>query len=119
MREIDRCIRECERFIERVERSDNIRGARQIVDEVYGAMSCVPNIKRGMRKFQMSTDFSAPYSDADAAHDIRVLAGKLRAHRKAQRCTARGDGHHPRRREQLLRRYGDVVGHPIADHRVA
>lgn len=81
MREIDRCIRECERFIERVERSDNIRGARQIVDEVYGAMSCVPNIKRGMRKFQMSTDFSAPYSDADAAHDIRVLAGKLRAHR--------------------------------------
>lgn len=81
MREIDRCIRECERFIERVERSDSIRGARQIVDEVYGAMSHVPNIKRGMRKFQMSTDFSAPYSDADAAHDIRVLAGKLRAHR--------------------------------------
>ena len=29
----------------------------------------------------MRTDFSAPYSDADAAHDIRVLAGKLRAHR--------------------------------------
>ena len=81
MREIDRCIRECERFIERVERSDSIRGARQIVDEVYGAMSHVPNIKRGMRKFQMRTDFSAPYSDADAAHDIRVLAGKLRAHR--------------------------------------
>ena len=81
MREIDRCIRECERFVERVERSDSIKGARQIVDEVYGAMSNVPNIKHGLRKFQMRTNFSEPYSDADAAHDIRVLAGKLRAYR--------------------------------------
>ena len=81
MREIDRCIRECERFVERVERSDSIKGARQIVDEVYGAMSNVPNIKHGLRKFQMRTNFSEPYNDADAAHDIRVLAGKLRAYR--------------------------------------
>lgn len=81
MREIDRCIRECERFIDRSESTENIKGARQIVDEVYGAMSNVPNIKHGLRKFQMRTSFSNPYSDTDAAHDIRVLAGKLRARR--------------------------------------
>ncbi len=81
MREIDRCIRECERFIKRAESTENIRGARQIVDEVYGAMASVPNIKHGLRKFQMRVNFSEPYSDSEAALDIRVLAGKLRAYR--------------------------------------
>lgn len=81
MREIDRCIRECERFIERVESTQNIRGAVQLVNEVYGAMASVPNIKSGLRRFTRVTRNSKPYGDADAALDIRVLAGKLRAHR--------------------------------------
>lgn len=44
-------------------------------------MASVPNIKHGLRKFQMRVNFSEPYSDSEAALDIRVLAGKLRAYR--------------------------------------
>lgn len=81
MREIDRCIRECEHFIDRSESTGNVSGAVQIVNEVYGAMASVPNIKSGLRKFAARAHGSKPYSASDAALDIRVLAGKLRAHR--------------------------------------
>ncbi len=81
MREVDLRIRECERFIERSESTGNINGAIQIVNEVCGAMASVPNIKDGLRGFSRVTRNSKPYGDADAALDIRVLAGKLRAHR--------------------------------------
>lgn len=81
MREIDRCIRECERFMEKVESTNNINGAILLVNEVYGAMASVPNIKSGLRRFAARVHGSKPYTESDAALDIRVLAAKLRAHR--------------------------------------
>ena len=81
MREIDRCILECERFIERAESTGNINGAIRIVNEVYGAMASVPNIKSGLRRFAARVHESNPYGESDAALDVRVLAGKLRSHR--------------------------------------
>lgn len=81
MREIDRCIRECERLLDRYESTGNMSGAKRLVEEVYGAMATVPNIKHGLRKFSGRAGISAPYDDAQALGDLRILAGKLRARR--------------------------------------
>lgn len=82
---IDDCIERCEEYMKQVEEHGNYFGGVKLVDEVYGAMADIPDIKKGLRKFKMriytGNCSDDRYSDVDASNDVRILYGKLKHYR--------------------------------------